>query len=1527
MRVPHLLVVAPLLLTPLGFAGTVSTFTLNGTLAAPAVYDFNAPITGTVTGTVALDVTTGLFQAASLTVVVGGSSQLLSGTTTFSIQPTFQRIDGFTGNLYVEYQSGHHYFNLELLSASAAGYQGGVVTGAFGAVIMENLFTALPLSGTLTVGPPSAAAALAGKILGSTLYLNLSAPFISPEWGSWNSDSQPQLPDATTLPADTDTIVSCSCTSINNDSSYYDPTYYGGDDTSNYSYDGSSSESVDEPISGDPINIGSGNVYQQVTDYHTTGANRLQFTRYYNSLSAGSTYAASLGKNWRSTFDRYVRINSSNYVVLERADGKQLEFVLTNGKWVGDSDVDFVITNAGNTWHVTDNADTIETYASVGTGEAILTSITYRNGYTQTLLYNAGNQLTSVADSYGRSLSLTYENGLLQNVTTPDAVALAFNYEPVGEASVSYRLQSVSYSTTASQRRYSYEDPNHLYVITGITDESGKRFATWTYDSQGRGLSSQHADGANLTTIAYNDIDGSRTVSNALGQQTVYKVTVLQGVPKVTEMDRLPTATTSAASRKFTYDANGYVASATDWNGNLTTYANDSRGRPMLITRAAGSPQARTSSLTYHETFHLPVKLVQDGLTTTFAYDASGNLLTKTLTDTTNGTIPYSTSGTSRIWTYTWSKFLLASVVGPRVDVKHVTTYSYDSSGALTSVTNALGQVTKITAHLPGGLPETIVDPNGVVTQFTYDMRLRRLTRTVTTSAGPLTSRYAYDPPGNLLSATLPDGTAITHTYDTAHRLILTSDSAGNQITYTLNAGGRRTQTTIADVNGNPQRTHGRAFDALGRVISDTGGAGQMTSFAYDAHGNIVAATDPLKNVVQQGYDVLNRRIKLVDAAGGITQISYDSHDRPTTVVDANGGTTTYIYDGFGDLIQQISPDTGKTVYRYDLAGNLTQKTNADGTVVTYANDALNRVTAATYAADPAENVTYTYDEPSHGFGVGRLTTVSDAAGTLGRMYDERGNIVSDQRISAAATLITSYTYDAASRLASVTYPSGWSAAYTRDAAGRITAINALPPNGAPSQAVVSGIGYQPFGPINGMMFGNGIAETRGFDADYRLVSLTDAGTGAIQNFAYSYDQVSNVLSANDAITPSNSQTFGYDALNRLVSASGSYGQFGYRYDAVGNRLSQTLGSATTTYSYAKQSNRLASITANGMTQTIGLTGAGLVANADLGNGVLSVSYNQAGRLATVTAGTNPVAQYTYDAFGHRAMKVGAVSATTLFTYDGGGRLLEETDDQGNAIVDYVYLNGTPVATIQPGNAQIYFLHNDRLGTPQVATDASQTVQWIASYQPFGATSTGVGNIVQNLRLPGQEWDADTGFYHNGFRDYAPGWGKYLESDPIGLGGGVATYSYAGSNPIKRTDPSGLIIPIVVDVVGDIGACAINPVCRAGAAVLLQELFGNAILWSTAAIQSSSWFIAATDEGNMIAYDGAGFIYGGIQGVLPDGLLVPLPIPELFGTAGDAAGQLTMYEMQQFMDWATSYGTVAPANYSGISGGFCPLSQ
>ena len=1128
---------------------------------------------------------------------------------------------------------------------------------------------------------------------------------------------------------------------------------------------------------GNPVDIGTGNKFQSVVDYQTAGPNQLSFARYYNSLANTGPFPVSLGNNWRSTFDRTLNVPPSFSVVngilvvgptttvtAQRADGQVLTFTNSNGTWVTDSDVDVILAQTGpTTWTLTHHDDTVETYTvSASGGEGLLQSIQSRNGYIQTLQYGTGNQLTSVTDSYNRSLTFTYwccTGALLQTVTTPDGLVVTYGFTAAGGGD---ELTSVSYSTSpATSQTYLYENANLPFALTGILDESGNRYATWTYDQFGRALSSQHAGGADLTTLAYDDTTGNRTVTNALGEQMVYKFAALQNLPKVIEIDREASSTTPAATRTFSYDVSGYTASTTDWNGNLTNFVNDAHGQPTSITEAAGTPQARTTTITYLSNFHLPSQIVTPGLTESFTYDSSGELLTKALTDTTTTSVPYSTNGQTRNWTYTWSNSLPASVKGPRADVSELTNFTYDSTGALTKITNALGQAIQITQHTPGGLPQTIVDSNGVTTALGYDARLRLLSSTLSTGAGPLVTNYTYDPAGNLLTKTLPDGSALTNTYDAAHRLIATGDISLNKIAYTLDALGDQTALALSSPQGTVTRQHSATFDTIGRVLDDIGGVGQTAVFSYDANGNPLTITDPLQRVTHRSFDALNHVIQVTDPASGNTALSYDPHDRPVSVTDPLGNTTAYTYDGFGDVIQEVSPARGTTVYRYDLDGNLVQKIDARGAVANFTYDALNRVTATSYPADAAENVAYAYDQTVGGFGVGRMTSLSDAVGALSRTYDERGNVLTESRVpvSSAVTLLTKYAYDGANRVVSITYPSGTGVSYTRDAMGRITAVAATAPGATTATPVLSAISYQPFGRPNAMTYGNGVAESRTFDLDYRLTALAGTGTNPIQNLSYGYDAADNVLLVTNAVTPGYSQTFGYDALDRLTKASGGYGPLAYTYDGNGNRVTE---------------NPAAPVTLDGL------------------GSITSLTYNQAGRLASTYAGTQQLTQYTYDAFGQRLAKVGSVTAMSFFQYDFAGSALEETDNLGNVRADYIYLEGRPVAEYNAG--QLFFLHDDRLGTPQVGSDLTQSVDWVGNYQPFGALSASsmTSALGQDLRLPGQENDLETGLYHNGFRDYVPGLGRYLQSDPIGLAGGMNPYRYANQDPLSKVDPQGL---------------------------------------------------------------------------------------------------------------------------------------
>lgn len=364
---------------------------------------------------------------------------------------------------------------------------------------------------------------------------------------------------------------------------------------------------------GGSVEGGTGSNFQTETDYSTTGPNALSFARYYNGLVTSSTFASEMGVQWRHNYDRYLNAVSSSLVTIERADGRQLNFNLVGGVWKPDTDIDMTLTNSGLVWTLTGHDDSVETYqqvmiGSLVTSEALLVSIKARNGYTQTLAYNGSNQLVTVTDSYGRQLAFTYTGGLLTQVTTPESLVLTYGYDSSGvNPGVLDRLVSVGYNTTPSSSvSYQYTNASYPFLLTSITDENGNPYLSWTYDAVGRVITSQLAGGAGLSTISYNDSAGTRTVTNALGQQVTYTYTQVQGVPKLSHLARTATATVPAASENITFDGNGYANAFQDWNGNISSYTNNAHGDATTITEPS-----RTTTITYDPTFvHLPKTIV-----------------------------------------------------------------------------------------------------------------------------------------------------------------------------------------------------------------------------------------------------------------------------------------------------------------------------------------------------------------------------------------------------------------------------------------------------------------------------------------------------------------------------------------------------------------------------------------------------------------------------------------------------------------------------------------------------------------------------------------------------------------------------------------------------------------------------------------------------------------------------------------------------------------------------------------------------
>jgi YD repeat-containing protein len=478
------------------------------------------------------------------------------------------------------------------------------------------------------------------------------------------------------------------------------------------------------------------------------------------------------------------------------------------------------------------------------------------------------NRLLCVTDNWGRQLNFNYdEKGRVIEIKDPANQSTVYEYDgasagclpayPGSRACGANNLTKVTYPDGKS-RNYFYNEASRinngnqctyaaysgngfgalLNAMTGLVDENGARHISWTYRCIGDATSSQLANGVEKVTLSYSfwssgfaDTTISHTLGDPLAPQvttSAYKADSILGVIKHISVNQPCAECGPIASR--TYDANGNVKTATDFNGAVTSFDYDmARNLETSRVEASGTAVARTITTAWHPNYRLPTQISEPKRLTTYTHDANGNVLTRTEQATTDLTgasgLAASVTGAARTWTYTYNTMgQLTTVTGPRSDVASTTTYVYDASGNLTSVTNALGHVTTLSNYDAHGRVGVITAPNGVVTGLSYTPRGWLASRTVSSGSESETTTYDYDGAGQLKKATMPDGTWVNYTYDDAHRLTNIADSLGNSVAYTLDLTGNRMKEKVSDPGGALRRQISRVFDTMNRLKEQTGG-------------------------------------------------------------------------------------------------------------------------------------------------------------------------------------------------------------------------------------------------------------------------------------------------------------------------------------------------------------------------------------------------------------------------------------------------------------------------------------------------------------------------------------------------------------------------------------------------------------------------------------------------------------------------------------------------------------------------------
>lgn len=1210
-----------------------------------------------------------------------------------------------------------------------------------------------------------------------------------------------------------------------------------------------------------PIHSALGTKIQREVDYVLDGGFSLERTY----MSQGSRSTGSFGWGWRNPIDRHFlpyfvpSVTTPNRLWIRFGPGDATTAIRgTNGKWILESlRKDILIRDAIVAGDL--GIEIIDrTGVALYTVDGKLQQFRPSSGPAFTYLYDSQRRVVGVRSAQGREIRFEYgfENESLtgssierRNAVTaavlPDGTRIEYFYESIELGNPMHRnllrgvtaprvnrLIGVRYPD-GRVRRYHYEAPpttlpsavtgspvefDRPWLLTGITDERGTRYATWQYDTSNRATLSVHGpETGTIDRVQLNYVQPNHktTITDALGnvRDFGFSFGIHQGEIKLTSLSG-PSALCGNRYKSLQYDSTtGFLMLATDFNNRQHTFAHDARGRRTRHTESVGTPQQRTTETDWHAVFSVPAeKRIKNAAgtivqRTVYTHDMLGNVLSVTVSDP--------LAGTSRKLTGTRDvEGRLLTIDGPRIDVADVTTYAYFDAddpacvsapttcafrrGDLKSVTNALGHTTHFLRYDGAGRLLESRDANGLVSTFTYTPRGWLASHT----SGGLGTKITYTAVGDVERVTASDGRSLVYFYDVARRLTAVQDQHGNRIEWTLDNAGNRIAENVRDADGILRRMMNQQFNTLGRLSQVANAAGQTTLFTQDANGNLDLASDPLNRITDQDVDALGRVIRQLRDVGGLnveTRFGYDALNQLTTITDPKGLVTRYTLDGLGNLLRLESPDTGTTTYIVDAAGNRTSQTDARGVTVHYAYDALNRLTAVAFP-NAALNIALVYDSATgcpagETFAIGRLSGMTDASGSTRWCYDQQGRLTRKVQVTNGRSFTTAYTYDAQGRLATQTLPSGAIVRFGY-VTGEVNTVSVRLPGSSVDLPLINAIERLPFGPVSRLTWGNGRTQTRTFDLDYAIDRIASSeASGWTQD--YGVDAVGNITSI---LGTGANNHFRYDGLDRLthVDNTRNLTQRQYPVDATGNRTGEqsAANGVIVPYRYEPTNHRLVS------DGTVGRTYDAAGNPRTIGARILT--YDERG-LLTVFVNGSTTRRYQYTGQGLRVRKWTSsnTSGNTYFVYNENAQLIGEYNNAGARVQEIIWLGHLPIGVIatQSGVPVLHYIESDHLGTPRVIVDATRNIgiwRWNLSNAPFGDNSPSqnpdgdAASFTFNLRFAGQYRDAESGWHYNVHRYYDPSTGRYLESDPIGLAGGISTYGYVGAAPLTAVDPLGL---------------------------------------------------------------------------------------------------------------------------------------
>jgi RHS repeat-associated protein len=713
------------------------------------------------------------------------------------------------------------------------------------------------------------------------------------------------------------------------------------------------------------------------------------------------------------------------------------------------------------------------------------------------------------------------------------------------------------------------------------------------------------------------------------------------------------------------------------------------------------------------------------------------------------------------------------------------TTYSYDAFKRLTSSDRA-------------GL---------ATTQFAYDTHGNRIS---VTDPENHQTRYWYDDLGNLVRQESPDTGVTDWSYNPAGQVISATDAMGQVTVYTYDASGRMTGIDRAGSEYDVSYSFDGCSNGLGRLCAVTAGWGHTTQYGWNAIGELVTQTTNEGQVeFTYGPGLLLTSIEY--PSGRTVIFDNDSGGLPTQIRLQQAGLPEAI------LVQDIRYSPFARPIGWQFANGLQTSVDLDARHRPIAIDVPGVMSWQADAYDANDNLlALAKGAGEHDFGydaLDRLTSAGSSEFELSYGFDAVGNRLS--KVRDGVTEMGVYE-PGSNRIMSF-----GDRQYTLDPNGNMTGVSV---ELAPDKSYV-------------------------YSSHDRLLEVIDEGSSSTLA-SYRHDGLGQRV---EKTTAADSRKFIYGPGGELLVEMDDAGNILHEFVYLNGRPIVDL------YELPEAAPPPANgeIVIDDPEATVIGANWQTKSNAAAINGSYLQNRKRLNRAVAWYVDQAGFAGGPHDVFV-RWLQPAGEGVSTRYGVDAAGQVTEyvNVDHSAHSLGDWVLLGnfefapagGSPsqfvsltgfhndtgfegtfleadavkvVPTSVPGSSSDpRFIHGDHLGTPHFATDLNGTIVWSATYLPFGEATVdedpdGDGlDYTLNKRFPGQYFDGETGLHYNLFRTYDPTLGRYLESDPIGLRGGINTYAYAANNSIKFLDPFGLayFAKRPLDGVPWLGPASCNPI-------------------------------------------------------------------------------------------------------------------